>query len=313
MSRKSERLVNLVIALLATKRSLTKSEIFRTIEGYEGSNESMERMFERDKDELRALGINIEVSGLDPLFDDEVGYKIRPEDFSMDTKGFSTTEIAYMSLAVQVWKDVSLDEVSQKALRKLSGLSIPIDVSEVPAVAPLVLSAPKYLSEVIGGIAERRSATFSYFDANLDLNIRKVNIYSYFSHKGFWYFSGFDLDKSDIRTFRCDRVAGEIELSSKSGTYEVPNNFNGHASFTESETQQRLVLNVRKGRCSQLRILAVSSVSLEDFDQIEIEYVIEEEIIALVLWHLDDVEIVSPDYMREKIVASLKDLIKNHG
>ena len=73
------------------------------------------------------------------------------------------------------------------------------------------------------------------------------------------------------------------------------------------------MLNVRKGRCSQLRILAVSSVSLEDFDQIEIEYVIEEEIIALVLWHLDDVEIVSPDNMREKIVASLKDLIKNHG
>ena len=57
MSRKSERLVNLVIALLATKRYLTKSEIFRTIEGYEGSSESMERMFERDKDELRALGI----------------------------------------------------------------------------------------------------------------------------------------------------------------------------------------------------------------------------------------------------------------
>ena len=48
LSRKSERLVNLVIALLATKRNLTKSEIFRTIEGYDGSDEAMERMFERD-------------------------------------------------------------------------------------------------------------------------------------------------------------------------------------------------------------------------------------------------------------------------
>ena len=94
MSRKSERLVNLVIALLATRRSLTKSEIFRTIDGYDGSEESMERMFERDKDELRSLGIEIEVSGLDPLFDDELGYRIRPENFAMDAKGYSTIEIA---------------------------------------------------------------------------------------------------------------------------------------------------------------------------------------------------------------------------
>ena len=73
MSRKNERLVNLTIALLATKRYLTKNEIFRNIEGYEGSAEAKERMFERDKDDLRKLGIQIEVGGLDPLFDDENG------------------------------------------------------------------------------------------------------------------------------------------------------------------------------------------------------------------------------------------------
>ena len=60
VSRKSERLVNLTIALLATKRYLTKSEIFRTVEGYEGAPEAMERMFERDKDDLRELGVPIE-------------------------------------------------------------------------------------------------------------------------------------------------------------------------------------------------------------------------------------------------------------
>ena len=56
VSRKIERLINLTIALLATKRYLTKSEIFRTVEGYEGSAETKERMFERDKDDLRSLG-----------------------------------------------------------------------------------------------------------------------------------------------------------------------------------------------------------------------------------------------------------------
>jgi proteasome accessory factor B len=68
VSRKSERLVNLTIALLATKRYLTKSEIFRTLEGYEGTTETKERMFERDKDDLRKLGLDIEVGSFDPLF-----------------------------------------------------------------------------------------------------------------------------------------------------------------------------------------------------------------------------------------------------
>jgi proteasome accessory factor B len=69
--QKTERLINLTLALLASKRYLSKSEIFNTVAGYSGSAESMERMFERDKDELRNLGIQIEVKALDPLFDDE--------------------------------------------------------------------------------------------------------------------------------------------------------------------------------------------------------------------------------------------------
>jgi len=72
-AQKTERLINLTLALLATKRYLTKSEIFSTVAGYTGSPETMERMFERDKDELRELGIEIEVGGLDPLFEDDQG------------------------------------------------------------------------------------------------------------------------------------------------------------------------------------------------------------------------------------------------
>ena len=50
---KAERLINLVMALLATRRYLSKSEIFESIPGYSGLAETMERMFERDKDDLR--------------------------------------------------------------------------------------------------------------------------------------------------------------------------------------------------------------------------------------------------------------------
>ena len=69
--QKTERLINLTLALLSSKRYLTKSEIFKNVAGYSGSAETMERMFERDKDDLRNLGVRIEVRALDPLFEDD--------------------------------------------------------------------------------------------------------------------------------------------------------------------------------------------------------------------------------------------------
>jgi len=48
-SAKTERLVNLTMALLASQRFIKKSEIFRKVAGYSGSQETKERMFERDR------------------------------------------------------------------------------------------------------------------------------------------------------------------------------------------------------------------------------------------------------------------------
>ena len=39
-------------------------------------------MFERDKDDLRSLGVPIEVGSIDPFFEDEPGYRIRADAFA---------------------------------------------------------------------------------------------------------------------------------------------------------------------------------------------------------------------------------------
>jgi len=312
VSRKSERLVNLVIALLATKRYITKSEIFRTIEGYEGSNESMERMFERDKDELRSLGIEIEVSGLDPLFDDEVGYRIRAENFEMDRNGYSPNEIAYMSLAAHLWKDASLGDVSQKAIRKLSAVSGPADVADFPAFAPVILTAPMFLREIINGITERRVVEFKYLDSEMKTNVRKVHVYSYFSLQGFWYFSGLDVDKSENRTFRCDRVVGDLVISKKANSYEIPSDYKPDTTFSDISVSSQAVLRVRVGRGSQLRVLGSKIETGEEFDLVEVPYSSEEEMLSLILWHLDDVCVISPETLRASVIQALTRLVKAH-
>ena len=71
-SEKNERLVNLLILLLANKRFLTKEEIYKSVNGYEGNSDAKDRMFERDKELLRSLGIEIEMKNVDAFFEDVI-------------------------------------------------------------------------------------------------------------------------------------------------------------------------------------------------------------------------------------------------
>jgi proteasome accessory factor B len=273
----------------------------------------MERMFERDKDELRALGIEIEVSALDPLFDDEIGYRIRFENYVMDHSGFTTSEIAYMSLAAQVWKEEALSEIAQHAMRKLAGLASPIDISEIPAIAPVLINAPRFLNEIIDCISKRRTIEFVYLDSEMKTQSRQVNVYSYFSFKGSWYFSGLDVRKTEIRTFKCDRIVGDVSVSKGSKMYEIPEEYIPSTESEENAYELTAQLLVRKGRGSQLRNRASKIVTAEDFDAVDVPYSSENELLSLVLWHLDDVQVLAPSALRDSVIKSLKNVVMNHG
>jgi len=75
-ARRAERLVNLVICLLSTRQFLTAERVRDAVPGYEPADgdprtdEAFKRMFERDKAELRDLGIPLE-TGRNSIFDAE--------------------------------------------------------------------------------------------------------------------------------------------------------------------------------------------------------------------------------------------------
>ncbi|MDQ2638443.1 MAG: WYL domain-containing protein, partial [Actinomycetota bacterium] len=73
---KVERLMNLVIALLSANTFITAERIRETVYGYSehASDEAFSRMFERDKNELRVLGIPLE-TGRVSQFDPTEGYR----------------------------------------------------------------------------------------------------------------------------------------------------------------------------------------------------------------------------------------------
>ena len=310
MSRKSERLVNLTIALLATKRYLTKSEIFRTVEGYEGSPEAMERMFERDKDDLRSLGITIELGTFDPIFEDEAGYRITPSSYQLNLGELDGTDIALLSLAATAWSGAALERESTSALIKLSSMGIDSDSEALSLLTPQVSGTDQNFVLVTDAIVRRSEIEFEYLSADLSKQVRKIAPYSMRGESGSWYLVGLDRAKDSVRTFRLDRIVSEVTVSKKSNTFDIPDPL---SDGIQDEAQEFALLRIRKNRGHQLRSLATVVETGDEWDEIRLPIVDSSWLLRSILWHRDDVVAVEPPALRDQVVDSLKELRALHG
>ena len=310
VSRKSERLVNLTIALLATKRYLTKSEIFRTIEGYEGAPEAMERMFERDKDDLRSLGIEIELGTFDPIFEDEAGYRITPSSYQLNLGELDGTDIALLSLAATAWSGAALERESTSALIKLASMGIDNDSETLSLLTPQVSGTDANFALVTDAIVRRSEIEFEYLGADLSRQVRKISPYSMRGQSGSWYLVGFDSEKDSLRTFRLDRIVSEVSVSKKVNSFEIPDSIPDQSS---DETRELAILRVRKRRGHQLRSLSNLIEAGEEWDEITLPIVDVSWLVRIILWHRDDVIVLEPSALRERVIDSLKELRALHG
>lgn len=299
MSRKSERLVNLTIALLHTRRHLTKSEIFDRVYGYDGSDEAKERMFERDKDELRSIGIAIDVAQLDPYFSDESGYRIHPENYSISLEGLDKEDIALLSVAVS-----SFESSDPHLHLRMNALASDSDSFYQTPQLPHHASEIEFL---VDAIDKKVTLMFSYLNEEGVVEQRELEPYSLVSRTGFWYLSGRDVIKNSYRTFRLDRIRGEIASLPKK-PFIVQ-------EYGEEEREAETILatvRVAKGSCLDLRAMASEISTDDDFDILSIPVVAEELFLERVLWHMDNAVILHPASLQEKIVTSLEKVISLH-
>jgi proteasome accessory factor B len=313
VSRKIERLINLTIALLATKRYLTKSEIFNSVEGYEGSPETKERMFERDKDDLRSLGIEIEVGSFDPLFNDEAGYKIKQEKYQFELGDISATEVSLLSLAADAWQEASFGDAAQKALLKLRSIGVPSDELSIPGTVHTLNDGGQDLSLLTKAIAHNQLLVFAHLDSNMKLNTRSIVPIALSTRNGFWYLSGVDQEIQEIRTFRVDRIHGAITVNDGPSDFETPIGFDPNKIFSESVQNEFALIDVRVGKAASLRALASSTQSLGEWDQIKIPIMNLDSLVSMVLWHGPDAFVQEPAVLKDLVVEHLQALVKNHG
>jgi proteasome accessory factor B len=303
-SQKTERLINLTLALLATKRYLTKSEIFKNVTGYSGSAETMERMFERDKDELRSMGIEIDVKGLDPLFEDDQGYLIRSETFQLKGNEFAKDELFYLTMAANLWQSTALGSDSKAALLKIQSLSGPIesDVINTPEIRDNENSL--MITTALDAIENSKVLTFQYNGSG-----RVVEPLGMYTKAGFWYLVA--KDEESYKSFKLLRIEGKLTSSGKQSGFKKPENFD-LMQYLGKLNKEELVLAeilVRKEQAFALRSKYAVSDFDEEWDLMVVPFNYEPEIIETFLWHGENVIVLKPENLRNSIKDFLNEFI----
>src|SRR5437879_3524766 len=228
---KAERLMNLALCLLGTRRPLSKRELRESIEAYveafgpgrgaafgpgrgaafgpgkdaAASDDSFNRMFERDKDDLRELGLVIEtVENLDG----EVGYVARRDSNRLPPITLDAEEAAALGLAAKVWQQARLAGAASGALQKLRAAGLPEDVDPYEAHGALEPRIPVHeaaFEPLMLACRDRRPVIFDYRKATAARpESRHVEPWALECWRGHWYLAGWDRDRGAERVLRLE-------------------------------------------------------------------------------------------------------------
>lgn len=212
---KLERLLNLTALLIETPRPLAAHEVHDRMEGYPDDPAAFRQAFERDKRDLRDMGIPLAVEpvpGVTPVVD---GYRIPKDRYYLADPGLDPDELAALHLAASAVRlegsaaDDALDKLGALGDGAVGGATaagdgaaraaVPVDVAALPGRTDL--------GAFFGAVVDRRQLRFTYRDEH-----RTVDPYRLDFQRGRWYLSGYDHVRRGERVYRLDRIAGEVEV-----------------------------------------------------------------------------------------------------
>jgi proteasome accessory factor B len=309
--RKTERLLGLVVCLLSTRRSLTAAQIREAVPGYPESFDAFKRMFERDKEELRELGIPLETDSA-KAGDEEAGYRIKREAYELPEITLEPDEAAVLGLAARVWRRAELAGAAAGALLKLRAAGVDTEDTTQPGIEPRVQTGEPSFGPLWEAVRDRRPVTFAYRAAGRSgTQQRRLEPWGVVNRHGRWYVAGHDIDRDAARVFRLSRIEGTVSFIGPAGSVVVPPGTDVRElvkdwDFT-SPMQRTARLRVRTGAGYGLRRGAVGQrPGGEGWDELEVPF-------REIEWFADylasfgpDVIALEPPDLREAVIGRLK-------
>lgn len=288
--------------LLDTVIPLTAEEIRSKIGGYPEAQASFRRAFERDKDDLRQMGVNVlvqTVPGVDPPID---GYRVDADEYAGRDPGLEADELAALHLAAALVRfDGSPDE---EAVRKLGGAEGGTVGTEVVTTVP----ASEEAAQLYAAIAERRVATFAYRDLERVLEPSRLSF-----KRGQWYVSGYDRTREAARVFRLDRIDGALSLGEPNAFEPVeargPELTRTWELGDETPVTARVTIDADEAIWAQVHLSRDEIVERADDGSVVVEVTVRNTTAFRdwVLEFMDNAEVLSPPELRTMMLNWLSE------
>ncbi len=315
---KSERLLNLVILLLVARNYTTKEQIRELMEPYRDSTpEAFDRMFERDKDDLRALGIPLETGYVDKLFEDEQGYRIKRDAFELPEIDFTADEVAVLGLAARVWGHAGLAAATSDALVKLQAAGLQFDREQLQTVEPTLVAQEPAFEAIWQATVRRTPVRFDYArPGQREATTRHLEPWGVISAQGRWYVVGQDTDRQEPRMFRLSRIVSAVEATDEADAFTVPAGTDVRAlsaTLAPQTPDRTAAVLARSGSAIGLRRrarLVEAGVAGPDdtpgWDRLEVDYGARDDFADELLGYADAVVVESPEELRDAVVSRLR-------
>ena len=312
--RRTERLLSIVVLLLSTRRYLTAEEIRAAVHGYPEQYEAFKRMFERDKEELRELGIPLE-TGLNNALDEEPGYRILRQDYELPEIGLEADEAAVLGIASRVWQSAELAGAAAGALLKLKAAGLEDDDTRRPGIEPRLTTQEPAFGPLWEAVRDHRPVTFSYkAQGRTDATRRELEPWGVVNRRGRWYVAGHDRTRNATRVFRLSRIDGPVKMAGPVGSVTVPPGADVRELVKDWDVapvrDHTAVLRVRVAAGFGLRRWAQEvAPDTDGWDRVTVSF-------ADVPWYADyiasfgpDVMVVEPPDLREAVINRLKGVL----
>lgn len=315
---RAERLVNLVLCLLSTRQYLTADKIRTIVPGYADTptDEAFFRMFERDKSELRDLGVPLE-TGRNSVFDAVDGYRIARRDYELPDIELEPDEAAAVALAARLWDSPDLAGAARGALHKLRAAGVEVH-DEDAAVQPRVRAAGPAFAGLLSAVQNGRAVRFHYRRHPGDPPQRRtLEPWGVVSWRGRWYVAGHDRDRDAPRCFRLTRIIGEVSPFGPAGVVHRPDGTNllsmvgssAHRHHHDDSRTNTATLWLAAGRAQGLRRRArtLGSQTLDGVagDLVEIDLHWADTAARWIAGHGPDAVVVEPAWLRELVLHRL--------
>lgn len=316
-----ERLVNLVVALMATEQGLTKDTILTSVSGYREQSESgaskdaLEKMFERDKESLRGLGVPIETIGdrADPDDLREARYRVPTAEYELpEDIEFTPAEIALLNLAGGVWSESSMSAEARSGLRKIRALGIAVE-DPIIGYSPRISLRDPAFPGLQQAIEQSRVATFPYLKPGEEApRLRRVRPLALVEYEARWHVFGYDLNVDADRTFLLQRIVGDVQTTRETFDPALREGAGERAlAGLEALAERQLaLLEVNPGSEAALRLSRRARPAAQG---IRVPYVDVQIFADELASYGPEVRVVEPSDLRAEVIARLRATLEAHG